>query len=43
MTIAPGPERAKLRSKTYTGIAKQMAIQWSEYILSSQQTQKTLF
>lgn len=27
---SPGPERAKLRSKTYSGIAKAMAEQWSE-------------
>jgi hypothetical protein len=27
--LPPGPERAKLRSKTYPGIAKQMATQWS--------------
>ena len=28
----PGPERAKLRSKTFPGIAKAMATQWSELI-----------
>lgn len=27
--MAPGPERAKLRSKTYPGIAKAMAEQWA--------------
>lgn len=27
--MAPGPERSKLRSKTYSGIAKAMAQQWS--------------
>ena len=27
--MAPGPDRAKLRSKTYEGIAKAMADQWS--------------
>lgn len=27
--LSPGPERAKLRSKTYPGIAKAMASQWS--------------
>lgn len=27
--MAPGPERVKLRSKTYPGIAKAMAEQWS--------------
>lgn len=26
--ISPGPERAKLRSKTYKGIARAMAEQW---------------
>lgn len=30
---SPGPERSKIRSKTYSGIAKAMAEQWSEYIL----------
>lgn len=30
--LPPSKDRAKLRSKTYPGIAKQMAIQWSEYI-----------
>jgi hypothetical protein len=29
---SPGPERAKLRSKTYEGIANAMAIQWSKYL-----------
>lgn len=29
---SPGPERSKLRSKTYTGIAEAMATQWSEYL-----------
>lgn len=27
--LSPGPDRAKLRSKTYEGIAKAMASQWS--------------
>ena len=27
--LSPGPDRAKLRSKTYPGIAKAMATQWS--------------
>ena len=27
--MSPGPERAKLRSKTFTGIAKAMAMQWA--------------
>ena len=29
--MPPGPERAKLRSKTYPGIAKAMAEQWSRH------------
>lgn len=33
--LPPGPERAKLRSKTFTGIAKAMAEQWGEYILNN--------
>jgi hypothetical protein len=32
--MAPGPDRAKLRSKTYPGIAKAMANQWGNYILN---------
>lgn len=32
---SPGPERAKIRSKTYSGIAKAMAEQWSEYLLNN--------
>lgn len=30
----PGPERAKIRSKTFEGIAEAMAQQWSEYIVA---------
>ena len=30
--IPPGPERQRLRSKTFPGIAKAMAEQWSEYL-----------
>lgn len=26
--MSPGPERAKMRSRTYEGIAKAMALQW---------------
>lgn len=33
--MSPGPERAKLRSKTFPGIAKAMAQQWSDYIIKS--------
>ncbi len=32
--MPPGKERSKLRSKTYPGIAKAMATQWSEFILN---------
>ena len=35
--MAPGPDRSKLRSKTYQGIAHAMATQWSEYIISKKQ------
>lgn len=28
--MPPGPERARLRSKTYTGVARAMAEQWAE-------------
>jgi len=31
--MPPGPERTKMRSKTYPGIAKAMADQWSKFIL----------
>lgn len=30
--MPPGPERAKLRSKTFPGIAEAMAVQWGEYL-----------
>lgn len=32
--MPPGADRAKLRSKTYPGIARAMAQQWSEYVLN---------
>lgn len=32
--LAPGPKRAELRSKTYPGIAKAMAEQWSSYLIN---------
>jgi hypothetical protein len=32
--LAPSADRAAKRAQTYQGIAKQMAIQWSEYLLS---------
>ena len=32
--LSPGPERAKLRSKTFEGIAKAIAIQYTNYLLS---------
>lgn len=31
--LPPGPDRAKERSKTFLGIAKAMAEQWSEHLL----------
>jgi len=31
--MPPSADRAKLRSKTYPGIARAMTVQWSEYIL----------
>ena len=31
--LPPGPDRAKLRSKTYQGIAKAMANQWGNYLI----------
>lgn len=31
----PPPERARIRSKTFDGIAKAMASQWSEYLLNN--------
>ena len=33
--LPPGKERAKLRSKTFPGIAKAMAQQWGEYLLNN--------
>ena len=33
--LGPSVDRAKLRSKTYKGVAKSMAIQWSKYLLSN--------
>ena len=35
--LPPSSERAKLRSKTYPGIAKAMAEQWTEYINKEEQ------
>jgi hypothetical protein len=32
--MPPSKDRAKLRSKTYIGIAKAMAEQWTKYILN---------
>jgi hypothetical protein len=34
--MSPGPERARLRSKTYRGLAKAMAEQWSNINLKTQ-------
>lgn len=36
--LAPSPDRWKLRSKTYQGIAEAMADQWSAFVLSSPPT-----
>lgn len=36
--LAPSPDRWKLRSKTYPGIAQAMAQQWTESVLSARQT-----
>lgn len=33
--LSPGPERAKLRSKTFTGIAEAIADQWGEFLLQN--------
>lgn len=35
--MSPGPERAKMRSKTYTGIAEAMANQWSQFVVNKKQ------
>ena len=35
-TLSPTKDRAKLRSKTYPGIAEQMAIQWTKYLLNAE-------
>jgi hypothetical protein len=32
-TLSPTKDRAKLRSKTYSGIAEQMALQWTRFLL----------
>jgi len=38
--LAPSPDRAKIRSKTYTGIADAMADQWTEYFKAIETTQQ---
>lgn len=38
--MPPGPDRWKLRSKTYHGIADAMAIQWTEHVVKSTQAVK---
>lgn len=40
--LGPSPDRWKLRSKTYPGIAAAMAQQWSEYVLRSPATFPTV-
>jgi hypothetical protein len=37
--LKQGKDRAKIRSKTFPGIARAMAEQWSEYILAQQRIQ----
>lgn len=37
--MSPGPERAKERSRTFTGIASAMADQWGGYVLTSIESQ----
>lgn len=32
--MSPGPERSRLRSKTYEGIARAIAQQWGDYVLN---------
>lgn len=39
--VTGGRDRAKNRSKTFEGIAKAMAIQWSEYIINEGETKCT--
>ena len=39
--MSPGPERSKLRSKTYPGIAKAMAEQWGEYLTAKHRNNET--
>jgi len=34
----PGPDRQKIRSKTFSGIAEAIAVQWSKYVLENEQT-----
>lgn len=38
--LPPGPERAKLRSKTFPGIASAMAEQWGNYLLEKADVMK---
>ena len=35
----PPKERAKVRSKTFPGIAKAMAEQWTEYLMNNKEAQ----
>lgn len=41
--LGPGPERAKLRSKTYYGVAEAMAEQWGGSVLTQHRRRKPLF
>ena len=41
--LGPSEKRSQARSKTYDGIAKAMAEQWSHHIISKSHKQETLF
>lgn len=36
--MSPGPERAKMRSKTFPGFAKAMASQWSQFVINKKRS-----
>lgn len=40
--MPPSPDRAKERSRTYSGIAKAMAEQWTDYIINKKEMQLKL-
>lgn len=41
-TASPGPDRWKFRSRTFVGIAKAMAIQWSYYLWRQRDLRETV-